>query len=66
MIKAGIMDGDLLVVDRSLNPSNSSGVIAAVAGELTVKHLEISSRIGYFLFRLRTTAIGVWRGILPM
>jgi len=36
---AGIHDGDLLVVDRSLSPGNGSVVIAAVEGELTVKFL---------------------------
>ena len=39
MIRAGIHDGDLLVVDRSLTPGNGSVVIAAVEGELTVKYL---------------------------
>ena len=39
MIKAGILDGDLLVVDRSLTPGNGNVVIAAVEGELTVKYL---------------------------
>jgi DNA polymerase V len=39
MIQAGIHDGDLLVVDRSLTPGNGSVVIAAVEGELTVKYL---------------------------
>jgi len=39
MIRAGIHDGDLLVVDRSITPGNGSVVIAAVEGELTVKYL---------------------------
>jgi DNA polymerase V len=39
MIRAGILDGDLLVVDRSLAAGNGSVVIAAVEGELTVKYL---------------------------
>jgi DNA polymerase V len=39
MIRAGIHDGDLLVVDRSLTPGNGTVVIAAVTGELTVKYL---------------------------
>jgi DNA polymerase V len=39
MIRAGIQDGDLLIVDRSLHAGNGSVVIAAVAGELTVKYL---------------------------
>lgn len=37
MIGAGIHDGDLLVVDRSLTPSSGDIVIAAVDGEFTVK-----------------------------
>jgi DNA polymerase V len=39
MIHAGIQDGDLLVVDRSVDAANGSVVIAAVNGELTVKYL---------------------------
>lgn len=39
MRDAGIMDGDLLVIDRSLEPRNGAIVIAAVNGELTVKRL---------------------------
>ena len=37
MNSAGIHDGDLLVVDRSLNPKNFSTVIANVNEELVVK-----------------------------
>jgi len=40
MIGAGIFPGDLLVVDRSLVPQAGHVVIAAVAGELTVKRLK--------------------------
>ena len=39
MIGAGIHDGDLLVVDRSLEATDGRVVIAAVNGELTVKRL---------------------------
>jgi DNA polymerase V len=39
MREAGIHDGDLLVVDRSLQAGNGSVVIAAIAGELTIKYL---------------------------
>ena len=39
MSGAGISDGDLLVVDRSLEPWDGSVVIAAVDGEFTVKTL---------------------------
>lgn len=39
MIEAGIFDGDMLVVDRSLKPQHGDIVIAAVDGEFTVKEL---------------------------
>lgn len=39
MINAGIHDGDLLVVDRSLQAGHNRVVIAALDGELTVKRL---------------------------
>lgn len=42
MIQAGIDDGDILVVDRSLTPQSGSIVIAAIAGEFTVKQLELT------------------------
>ena len=37
MIGAGIHDGDLLVVDRSLRATDGKVVIVALNGELTVK-----------------------------
>ncbi|MDG6777178.1 translesion error-prone DNA polymerase V autoproteolytic subunit [Thiomicrorhabdus sp. zzn3] len=43
MQKAGIKDGDILVVDRSIEPSDGKIVIAALDGELTVKRLSIKS-----------------------
>jgi len=39
MIHAGIQSGDMLVVDRSLEPAHGRIVIAAINGELTVKRL---------------------------
>ena len=40
MINAGIHDGDLLIVDRSLEPRENKVVIAIVDGQLTVKRLK--------------------------
>lgn len=37
MIGAGIHDGDLLVVDRSLRPASGDIIIACVDGDFTVK-----------------------------
>ena len=39
MIEAGILSGDLLIVDRSIVPKNDNIVIASVFGDLTVKKL---------------------------
>ncbi len=39
MINAGIHDGDIIVVDRSIEPADSSVVVAVVDAELTVKRL---------------------------
>ena len=39
MINAGIHAGDILVVDKSLDPRSGKIVIAAVDGQLTVKRL---------------------------
>lgn len=39
MVGAGIFDGDLLVVDKSLNPVSGDIVIAVLDGDLTVKRL---------------------------
>ena len=39
MINVGIFDNDILVVDRSLNPTKQSIVIASIEGELVVKKL---------------------------
>ncbi len=44
---AGIFSGDILVVDRSLDPRDRSIVVACVNGDFTVK---------YF----RTDGVGVW------
>lgn len=42
MIGAGIFPGDLLIVDRALNPVNGSVIIAVIDGEFTVKRLHIA------------------------
>ena len=44
MTGAGIHDGDLLIVDRSLDPKDKNVVIAAVDGELTVKRIRIRKK----------------------
>ena len=41
MVNAGIDDGDLLVVDRSLEPTDGKIAICLIDGEFTVKRLKI-------------------------
>lgn len=43
MTGAGISDGDMLVVDRSLRANNNSIVVAVIDGEVTVKALDIAN-----------------------
>ena len=40
MSDAGILSGDLLIVDRSITPKSNDIVIASIFGDLTVKKLE--------------------------
>jgi DNA polymerase V len=40
MLGAGIHDGDLLIVDRSLEANDKSVVVAVVNGEFTVKRIK--------------------------
>ena len=40
MIEAGLEDGDLLVIDRSLEPKNSKIAVCLVDGEFTVKRIK--------------------------
>ena len=47
MKDAGIFDGDLLVVDRSIFPQSNDIVIAVLYGELTVKRLKILNGIQF-------------------
>ena len=47
MENLGIYDGDIMVVDRSLEASSGNVVIAALAGEFTVKQLIIKENKTY-------------------
>lgn len=40
MINDGIFDGDLLIVDRSLEATNNSVIIALLDGEFTLKRIK--------------------------
>ncbi|MEN3324817.1 translesion error-prone DNA polymerase V autoproteolytic subunit [Mariniflexile soesokkakense] len=45
MIDAGIHDGDLLIIDKSLEPTNNKIAICFIDGEFTVKRIKIEKDI---------------------
>ncbi len=40
MINAGIFDGDIVIVDRSIKPANGKIVIAVIDGEMLIRRYE--------------------------
>lgn len=46
---AGIFNGDLLIVDKSLKPTSGCVVLAVLNGEITVRRLQRNTR-GWILF----------------
>ena len=42
MINAGIFDGDIVIVDRSIKQKNGAIVIAVIDGEMLIRRLDIS------------------------
>ena len=42
MTGAGIDDGDILVIDRSLEPQNNKVAVCCIDGEFTVKRIKIT------------------------
>lgn len=42
---AGIYEGDILIVDRSMKPAHGKIVIASVQGDFTVKRLHMVGRV---------------------
>lgn len=48
MIDAGINDGDILIIDKSLSPENGKKAVCYIDGEFTLKTLKVSPT-GIFL-----------------
>ena len=46
---AGLENGDLLIIDRSIEPSNNKIAICFVDGEFTVKRIKIESKKVYLI-----------------
>ncbi len=44
MIDAGICDGDIAVIDRSLQPMDGNVIVAFVNGDFTIKYLDLKHK----------------------
>lgn len=49
MIRAGIDEGDILVIDRALDPKHNDIVVAFVNGEFTMKFIDLSDSTGHHI-----------------
>ena len=49
MKDAGIQSGDIMIVDRSLEPENRSIVLAVIDGEFTVKRVNVHDKELYLM-----------------
>jgi DNA polymerase V len=49
MKNAGIYDGDLLIIDKSLEPQNDKIAICQIDGEFTVKRIKIEGNIVWLI-----------------
>ena len=49
MIGAGIDDGDILVIDRSIEPQNNKVAVCYIDGEFTVKRIKIEKECLYLM-----------------
>jgi DNA polymerase V len=45
MIERGILDSSLLIIDRSIMPQHDSTIVVSIAGELTIKILDLQYRL---------------------
>jgi DNA polymerase V len=49
MIGAGIDDGDILVIDRSIEPQNNKIAVCYIDGEFTVKRIKVEKDCVYLM-----------------
>jgi DNA polymerase V len=49
MIGAGIDDGDILVIDRSLEPQNNKVAVCFIDGEFTIKRIQVEKDCVYLM-----------------
>lgn len=45
MVDAGIYDGDILIIDKSLDPRDGDMAVCYIDGEFTIKHIKIEKDV---------------------
>lgn len=45
MIERGILNGSLLIIDRAITPKHNDTIMASIAGELTIKILDLHNNL---------------------
>lgn len=45
MIDAGVNDGDILIIDKSLEPKNGDMAVCFIDGEFTIKYIKIEKTV---------------------
>ncbi|OJU39574.1 MAG: peptidase S24 [Bacteroidales bacterium 45-6] len=46
---AGVYDGDILIIDKSLEPQNGDMAVCFVDGEFTIKHIRIEKEVVWLI-----------------
>lgn len=49
MVNAGIFDGDLLIIDKSLEPQNNKIAVCQIDGSFTVKRIKIEKDVVWLI-----------------
>jgi DNA polymerase V len=49
MVNAGIFDGDLLIIDKSLEPQNNKIAVCQIDGAFTVKRIKIEQDVVWLI-----------------
>lgn len=49
MIDAGVSDGDILIIDKSLNPRDGDMAVCFIDGEFTLKYIRIERKVVWLI-----------------
>lgn len=49
MIDAGVSDGDILIIDKSLNPRDGDMAVCFIDGEFTLKYMRIERKVVWLI-----------------